>query len=84
MPSRLSQPADEIGLGPCGHCLLAVEAFQLALDAFRLRHLEGADLANEALKRWLRRGGQPSELLALARSFPRALTALRDTLEILL
>lgn len=54
------------------------------IDAFRLRHLEGADLANEALKRWLRRGGQPSELLALARSFPRALTALRDTLEILL
>ena len=54
------------------------------IDAFRLRHLEGADLANEALKRWLRRGGQPSELLALARSFPRALTALRETLEILL
>jgi hypothetical protein len=54
------------------------------IDAFRLRHLEGADLANEALKRWLRQSGQPSELLALARSFPRALTALRETLEILL
>lgn len=54
------------------------------IDAFRLRHLEGADLANEALKRWLRQGGQPSELLGLARSFPRALTALRETLEILL
>ena len=26
------------------------------IDAFRMRHLEGADLANEALKRWLRRG----------------------------
>lgn len=54
------------------------------VDAFRMRHLEGSDLANEALKRWLRRGGQPSELLGLARSFPRAQTALRDTLEILL
>lgn len=54
------------------------------IDAFRMRHLEGRDLANEALKRWLRRGGQPSELLGMARSFPRALTALRQTLEILL
>lgn len=54
------------------------------IDAFRMRHIEGADLANEALKRWLRRGGQPSELLALARSFPRAQSALRATLEILL
>jgi len=54
------------------------------IDAFRMRHLEGADLANEALKRWLRRGGQPSELLRMARSFPRAVTALRETMEILL
>ena len=54
------------------------------IDAFRMRHIEGADLANEALKRWLRRGGQPSELLALARSFPRTQSALRETLEILL
>ncbi|HET8562098.1 MAG TPA: hypothetical protein VFL69_16385 [Marmoricola sp.] len=54
------------------------------IDSFRMRHLEGAELANEALKRWLRRGGQPSELLAMARAFPRAQTALRKTLEILL
>ncbi|MGQ0623164.1 MAG: type IV toxin-antitoxin system AbiEi family antitoxin domain-containing protein [Sporichthyaceae bacterium] len=54
------------------------------VDAFRMRHIEGADLANEALKRWLRQGGQPSELLAMARSFPRAQSTLRETLEILL
>jgi predicted transcriptional regulator of viral defense system len=54
------------------------------IDAFRMRYLEGGDLAIEALKRWLRRGGQPSELLGMARSFPRALTAIRGTLEILL
>jgi hypothetical protein len=54
------------------------------IDAFRMRHIEGADLANEALKRWLRRGGQPSELLHMARSFPRTQTVLRETLEILL
>jgi predicted transcriptional regulator of viral defense system len=54
------------------------------IDAYRMRYLEGADLAHEALKRWLRGGGQPSELLALGRSFPRTQTALRETLEILL
>ena len=54
------------------------------IDAFRMGHIDGADLAVEALKRWLRAGGQPSELLALARSFPRAQSALRATLEILL
>jgi predicted transcriptional regulator of viral defense system len=54
------------------------------IDAFRLRHLDGADMANEALKRWLRRGGQPSEILRMAKAFPRALTPLRKTMEILL
>jgi len=54
------------------------------IDAFRMRHIEGPELANGALKRWLRGGGQPSELLALARSFPRTQSALRETLTILL
>lgn len=54
------------------------------IDAFRMRHLGGPDLANESLKRWLRRGGQPSELLTIARSFPRTQTVLRQTLEVLL
>lgn len=54
------------------------------IDAFRLRHLDGADLANEALKRWLRQGGQPSGLLRMAKAFPRALPSLRQTMEILL
>lgn len=52
--------------------------------SFRLRHREGADLAVEALQRWLRLGGQPSVLLQVAKSFPRALPSLRQTLEILL
>ncbi|WP_239656784.1 type IV toxin-antitoxin system AbiEi family antitoxin domain-containing protein [Mycobacterium riyadhense] len=54
------------------------------IDVFRVRHREGADLANEALKRWLRRGGQPSRLLQLARAFPRTVGPLRRSLEILL
>jgi hypothetical protein len=54
------------------------------IDAFRMRNLEGPELANGALKRWLRGGGQPSELLRMARDFPRTLTPLRQTMEILL
>jgi len=55
------------------------------IDAFRLRHLEGAETAVEALRRWLRRpGAQPATLLAMARAFPKAGPALRSTLEILL
>ena len=54
------------------------------IDAFRLRHLEGPEPAVEALRRWLRRRGtQPSELLAMARAFPKAEPALRSALEIL-
>lgn len=54
-------------------------------DAFRLRHLVGGDVANEALKRWLRRpGSHPSELLKMAANFPKALPQLRKSLEVLL
>ena len=55
------------------------------IDTYRLRHEIGADIANEALKRWLRwRGSTPTGLLEMARYFPQALPALRSTLEILL
>jgi hypothetical protein len=48
------------------------------IDAFRLRHQEGADVAVEALRRWLRRPGtQPAALLAMAGHFPKAQRALR-------
>lgn len=55
------------------------------IDAFRLRHWEGPEIAYEALRRWLRRrDAQPSQLLKVARSFPKAEPALRAALEILL
>lgn len=55
-------------------------------DAFRLRHREGAELANEALKRWLRQPHtQPAELLAMAAKLgPKAAGPIRSTLQILL
>lgn len=55
------------------------------IDAFRLRHLLGADTANEALKRWLRLPrSHPAELLKMAANFPKALPQLRRSLEVLL
>jgi hypothetical protein len=54
------------------------------IDAIRLRHAEGEDMPVEALKTWLKQGGQPSELIRMARDFPHAERALRTTLSILL
>ena len=55
------------------------------VDAFRLRGREGHELGYEALRRWLRRpGAQPAALLEMAGRFPRALTPLRQALEVLL
>jgi hypothetical protein len=55
------------------------------VDIVRLRHLEGSDLAWEALRRWLRTPGRsPAQLIALAKSFPGAEPALRKALEVLL
>jgi hypothetical protein len=70
--------ADGVSIG-----LYSVE--RCIVDAFRLRHLEGPEVAHEALRRWLRRRGtQPATLLAMARSFPKAGPALRTALEIML
>jgi predicted transcriptional regulator of viral defense system len=55
------------------------------IDAFRLRHREGPELAYEALRRWLRRrDSSPAEIMRMARHFPKAEPALRRALEVLL
>lgn len=55
------------------------------IDCFRLMHIEGNDVAHEALRRWLRRrGNTPSALLKTASSFPKALPKLRIALDVLL
>lgn len=55
------------------------------MDAYRSRHLEGDELGREALKAWLRqRGSQPSRLLEVAASFPKAMGRLREDLRVLL
>jgi len=54
------------------------------IDAFRLRRAVGPEIANEALRRWLRRGGKPADLMRLAKVFPAAQAALLHSLQVLL
>lgn len=54
------------------------------VDAYRLRASLGPHIANEALRRWLRSGGQPAEALAIARRLPAAMPSLWHALEVLL
>jgi predicted transcriptional regulator of viral defense system len=54
------------------------------VDAFVVSHVQGSDVAYEALRRWLRkRGNNPSQLLVIAREFPMAGSRIRHALEVL-
>ena len=54
------------------------------VDAFRLRREVGPEVANEALRRWLRQGGEPSELMRVTNSFPAAKPSILHALQVLL
>jgi predicted transcriptional regulator of viral defense system len=70
---------------PGGASIGIYNAERSIIDAFRLRHREGPELAYEALRRWLRRReSSPAELTKMARHFPKAEPALRHALEVLL
>jgi hypothetical protein len=60
------------------------DAPRTIIDAFRLRYATGPDIANEALRRWLRNGGKPADLMRLTKIFPGAKPALLHTLQVLL
>ena len=53
------------------------------VDCFRLRSLVGYEVAREAVKEWLSRGGKPAELMSLAALLPRAKAPLLQALEAL-
>ncbi len=53
------------------------------VDAFRLAGREGPELGVQALRRWLRAGGKPVDVLEIARQFPHAMPRVRSTLEVL-
>ncbi|GEC27200.1 type IV toxin-antitoxin system AbiEi family antitoxin domain-containing protein [Pseudonocardia saturnea] len=52
-------------------------------DAFRLRSQVGYELAREALKEWLRRGGKAARLMEIASRLPRAKSPVLHALEVL-
>lgn len=68
-----------------GASLAIYSAERTVVDCFRLMHLEGSDVAYEALRRWVsRRGNSPSTLMQIATSVPKAEPRLRHALEVLL
>jgi hypothetical protein len=63
----------------------AYSAERSILDAIRLRHREGSDVAFEALRNWLNLPGRsPAQLSDMARQLPNAERPLRHALEVLL
>jgi len=55
------------------------------IDIVRTRHLQGTDIAWEALRRWLRQPGRsPAQLIELSNHFSGAEPALRQALGVLL
>lgn len=52
-------------------------------DAFRLRGGVGYEIARDALKEWLRRGGKPAHLVEVASQLPRAKAPILQTLDAL-
>ena len=52
-------------------------------DAFRLRREIGYELARDALREWLRRGGKPALLISIATRLPRAKSPVLNALEVL-
>ena len=66
------------------HALGLYNASRTIVDTFRLRREVGPEVANEALRRWLRQGGEPSELMRVTDSFPAARPAILHALQVLL
>jgi predicted transcriptional regulator of viral defense system len=52
-------------------------------DAFRLRGAVGYELARDALREWLRRGGNPARLIDIASRLPRVRSPVLHALEML-
>jgi predicted transcriptional regulator of viral defense system len=52
-------------------------------DTFRLRGGVGYELARDALREWLRRGGKPARLIEIASRLPRAKSPILQALDML-
>ena len=69
-------PGSELAIG-------LYSAERSIVDAFRLRGELGYELARDALKEWLRRGGKPARLMEIATRLPRAKAPVLQALDAL-
>lgn len=74
---------EQIAIPGAGQTIGLYSAERSIADAFRLRGSVGYDLARDALKEWLRRGGKPAHLADFATRLPRAKTPLLTALDTL-
>jgi hypothetical protein len=65
------------------YALSLYDAPRSIVDVFRLPRAVGPEIANEALRRWLRRGGKPAELMRLTQTFPAARASVLHALQVL-
>jgi predicted transcriptional regulator of viral defense system len=65
------------------HVIGLYDAPRSIIDAFRMRHSLGADVAHEALRRWLRQGGRPADLMRMTQEFPRIRLPVLTALQVL-
>jgi predicted transcriptional regulator of viral defense system len=84
---KFSPETFEVGRGVLlidqSHSIGLYDAARCIIDAYRLPGGVGPDIANEALRRWLRRGGRPPELIHLTNTFPAARPPLLHALQVL-
>lgn len=52
-------------------------------DVFQLRSEVGYELARNALREWLRRGGRPARLIEISSQLPRAKSPILQALDML-
>jgi len=65
------------------HALGLYDAPRSIVDTYRLRHDVGPEVANEALRRWLRDGGKPADLMRMTKFFPAAKPVVLNALQLL-
>lgn len=66
-----------------GHEIGIYSPARTIADCFRLRSSIGYEIARDATKEWLRRGGKPATLMQIAAQLPRTKTPVLQALEML-
>jgi predicted transcriptional regulator of viral defense system len=74
---------EQIAIPGSGQTIGIYSAERSIADAFRLRGEVGYELARDALREWLRRGGKPGRLIEIASRLPRAKSPVLQALEVL-